>query len=326
MHTTRDDRASAITRGARRSLLRAIARSDHTFDVDQRAAIDRLSAGARHGFYLWGDVGRGKTLLAETYLASIPTERTRRFHFHEFFRALQTQIIRDRVPLETSVARLIGDAAAVLFDEFHVHDVADGVYLAATLRHLLAEDVFLIATSNYAPELLMPDPIFHDRFLPSIDLIRASFEVIHLQGNRDHRHNGRVGASGFRAGTWIVSTAAPDHPTATLEAAGLALPAVAVADTGAVLRFEDLCEQPLGVLQYLWLAEAFERVTLCGVPDLARVSRSALTRFSHLVEVFADRDARLDVASVAGPERLLAARVAPPEARRVASRLAMLRR
>lgn len=326
MQHTGEGRAHAIARDARRSFRVAIARSQYTFDGDQRTAIDRLERGARHGFYLWGDVGRGKTLLAETYVEGIGTPDVRRYHFHEFFRALQTQIIRDRVPLETSVARLIGDARAVLFDEFHVHDVADGVYLAATLRHLLAEDVFLVATSNYAPEHLMPDPIFHDRFVPSIDLIRASFEVVHLGGEHDHRRKGRAGVSGFRAGVWTVATAADEVATTTLDGSGHAIPVISVEGSAAEFRFEDLCERPLGVLQYLWLAETFEHVMLRAVPDLARVSRSALTRFSHLVEVLADRDVRLDVTSLDGPERLLAAPVAPPEARRVASRLAMLQR
>lgn len=136
----------------------AINDSGITFDAPQIAVIDALSNPARHGYYIWGEVGRGKSLISETYFSSIPTDRKRRFHFHDFFRDLQTQITRNREPLDRSLGRLVGGARAVFFDEFHVHDVADGVYLSATLKSLVDDGVFVLATSNYAPEDLMPNP------------------------------------------------------------------------------------------------------------------------------------------------------------------------
>ncbi|HIX00789.1 MAG TPA: cell division protein ZapE, partial [Candidatus Nesterenkonia stercoripullorum] len=158
----------------------AVDRSGVSFDDAQLAAIAALGSPARHGYYLWGGVGRGKSLISETYFAVIPGSRKRRFHFHEFFRDLQAQIVRERGPLDRSIRRLIGDARAVFFDEFHVHDVADGIYLSATLKSLLNSNVFFLATSNYAPEGLMPNPLYHERLLPAIDVLRSELDVVHI--------------------------------------------------------------------------------------------------------------------------------------------------
>lgn len=302
----------------------AIASSPHALDAAQRSAVDALFVPPRHGYYLWGDVGRGKTWLAETYFDAIPTERRRRFHFHGFFRELQTQIIRERAPLDLSLAALIGDAQAVLFDEFHVHDVADGVYLAATLDHLLAAGVLILATSNYAPDRLMPDPVHHERFVPVIRRIHAELDVIHLGDGEDYRHH-RAAAMGFGAGTWRSRTqTAAGTGRIQLDADGHSIRAEHIDADTAVFAFEELCDRPLGVLQYLWLAERFSTITLVAVPDLATVGRESLARFANLIEVLHDRDVQLHVSSPAEPARMLAAAEPPRDARRILSRLATL--
>ncbi|MGD9430819.1 cell division protein ZapE [Arthrobacter russicus] len=139
----------------------AVAASGIAFDDAQRAAIVRLSAPPIHGFYLWGAVGRGKSMLSDLYYDAVPTARKRRFHFHSFFRELQTEIAATRQPVENSISRILGSARVVLFDEFHVHDVADAVYLTKTLDALMQQGVLVLATSNYAPDELMPNPLFH---------------------------------------------------------------------------------------------------------------------------------------------------------------------
>jgi cell division protein ZapE len=303
----------------------AINDSGIMFDDPQIIAIDMLSTPARHGYYLWGDVGRGKSLISETYFAAIPTDRKRRFHFHDFFRDLQAQIIREREPLDRSLRRLIGDARAVLFDEFHVHDVADGVYLSATLQYLLDDGVFLLTTSNYAPEDLMPNPLYHERFLPAINLIRTELDVVHLGGSHDYRVNYETVTQGFRAGTWRTQALVSAYTTAVeLNAAGHLIRAQRVEDDTAAFRFSDLCAQALGVAQYLWLAERFRAITLVDVPDLGTVDRDPLARFANLVEVIYDRDIPLHVSATGEPNRLLDASEPPADARRIASRLSTL--
>lgn len=297
-----------------------------TFDDQQVAAIEALSEPARHGYYLCGEVGRGKSLISETYFASVPTDRKRRFHFHDFFRDLHTQITQERESLDRSLGRLIGSARAVLFDEFHVHDVADGLYLSATLKSLLNGGVFVLATSNYAPEDLMPNPLYHERFLPTIDIIRAKLDVVHISDGQDYRLMHDSAHEGFAAGTWHKRPpAASESAPIVLDAAGHNVRARSVEGDTAVFAFEDLCAQPLGVAQYLWLADRFREITLICVPDLATVQRDPLARFANFIDVLYDRDIPLHVAATGEPARLLQAAEPPRDSKRTVSRLATLK-
>ncbi|MEN2740877.1 cell division protein ZapE [Microbacterium sp. X-17] len=322
------DEGHALANATQARFRAAVANSGHVWDDPQLTAIDALSAPTRHGYYLWGGVGRGKSLLGDTYFAAIPTARKRRFHFHDFFRDLHTQIVRDRVPLDRSLRGLIGNADVVLFDEFHVHDVADGVYLTATLRRLLDAGTLIVATSNYAPEALMPNPLHHERFRPAIELIRERLDVVHLRDGRDYRTERAGDGRGFATGTWSTRPSAPPPPgpAVDLDAAGHMLSAQHVDDGGGTFTFRELCSRALGVAQYLWLAEHLRTITLTAVPDLATVDRDPLARFANLIDVLHDRDIPLHVTAVGEPGRLREATEPPRDVDRIVSRLFMLRR
>lgn len=326
IHRRTEDEPNKIASANSDPFRAALGGSGIKFDSAQIAAIDALSTPARHGYYFWGDVGRGKSVISETYFATIPTERKRRFHFHDFFRDLQAQIAREREPLDRSLRRLIGNARAVFFDEFHVHDVADGVYLSATLKSLLDDGILLLATSNYAPEDLMPNPLYHDRFRPAINIIRTELDVVHLGDGQDYRLNHAAATRGFGTGTWRTNTrVANDSPAIKLNAAGHIIRARSVEDDTGVFTFSDLCAQPLGVAQYLWLAERLRAITLIAVPDLATVDRDSLVRFANLIDVLYDRDIPLHVFAVGEPRRLVEAPEPPRDAKRIASRLSTLK-
>lgn len=319
-----------LARTSGNSFRAAVLDSGLSLDEAQIAAVNALSGRARHGYYLWGDVGRGKSLISEMYFAAIPTRRKRRFHFHDFFRGLQTEITSRREPLEKSLQRLVGDARAILFDEFHVHDVADGVYLSATLKSLLDSGTFLLATSNYAPEDLMPNPLYHEQFRPAITIISTQLEVVQLGPGQDYRAKHPALDHGFGAGTWSTQTTQTETtltaPHVELEADGHIIRARdRDGDTG-VFTFSDLCAQPLGVAQYLWLAEHFRTIALTEVPDLGTVERDSLARFSNLIDVLYDRDILLNVSAAGTPEGLLRASEPPRDAQRTVSRLSMLHR
>ncbi|MDL9981500.1 cell division protein ZapE [Microbacterium candidum] len=300
-----------------------------SLDAAQLAAVEALSRPAAHGYYLWGAAGRGKTMLADRYFAAIPSPHKRRFHFHDFFRDLQRQIILEREPLDASLRRLVGDARAILFDEFHVHDVADGVYLAATLETLIAHGVLLIATSNYEPSGLMPNPLLHSRFETTIELVTTRLDVVHIGAGVDYRARraGDAAGRGFATGTWCIGeSSAADGARIDLDAGGFRIRARHVHEGAASFDFHDLCGRALGTAQYLWLAEWFETVVLEDVPDLATVGRDPLARFANLVDVLYDRDVRLRVCAAAIPERMLDAVDPPRDAPRTLSRLSALER
>ncbi|WP_460775981.1 cell division protein ZapE [Microbacterium sp. GXF7504] len=296
-------------------------------DPAQDAAVARLAGPARHGFYLWGPVGRGKTVIAEAYLAALAPAAVRRFHFHGFFRALQRELFGTGAGLVAAIDTLIGPARAVLFDEFHVHDVADAVYLTAVLRRFRERGVLLIATSNYAPADLFPDPLHHHRFLPAIAMIERDLEVVPLGDGHDHRTTAAPAGAGFAAGSWSTASAAvPATTPVALDPDGVALAAVAVDGRSAQFTFAQLCEAAVGAHQYLWLADRFDRITVVGMPDPATVRREPLHRFTVLVDVLHDRDTALEVHADGPPERMREAPVPPRDLARTLSRLSLLRR
>ncbi|MFT4212256.1 MAG: cell division protein ZapE [Microbacterium sp.] len=299
-------------------------------DVAQRAAVETLSRPVRHGFYLWGGVGRGKTLLAERYVQAAPTRRVRRFHFHSFFRALQGEIFEGGgVP--GALARIMGSARVVLFDEFHVHDIADGIYLTTALHWMRDHDVLLVATSNYAPAELLPDPAARDGARPATETIETSLEVVGLGEGRDYRREPPVRplparfvaprARGFREGSWTVGPPSGEEGATGLDVDGIPLRAVSAAGEEIVVAFAELCERPTSAAQYLWLAASFRSVVVTAMPDPATLGPEAAARFASLVDVLFDRGTALRVMAAGRPERLLAASDPPRDAARTMSRL-----
>lgn len=335
------------------ALEEAVRQSGKLLDDGQQAALETLAAPVPHGFYLWGDVGRGKTMLADLYAEAQADRRVKRVHIHAFLRELHRQIAGQRAPLADVLSRVLGDTQVLVFDEFHVHDVADAVFLTAVLEFVIARRILLVATSNYPPRGLLPDPLFHHRMEPAIALIEQHLTVVGIGDGPDHRMGAQARAgdgatNGFAAGRWIVEAPASgtvdrqpgNDPTTnsrpgaatrtdatlgeTIRVAGIPVRALRVEGARCVFSFADLCEAAVGTHQYLWLADRFDEVSVVEVPDLATTRRDALLRFALLIDVLCDRDTTLTVQAAAGPSRLLEAEEPPRDATRTLSRLALL--
>lgn len=314
-------------------------------DSGQQAALAALTAGTAHGFYLWGDVGRGKTMLADRFAASLATRGVERVHFHGFLRALHRRIAAERAPLTHVLSQMLADVRVLVFDEFHVHDVADAVFLTALLEHVLEHRILLVATSNYPPQELLPDPLFHHRMEKAIGLIEEHLTVVPIGDGPDYRGAApSQERTGFAAGRWVIGSG-PDgagdradraarpvtgQPVTgqpvVVRAAGIPVQALHVTDTELVCTFSAVCEQAVGTHQYLWIAESFQTVTIVDVPDLAAVRRDALLRFALLVDILCDRETALVVHARSEAARLLLADEPPRDASRTLSRLSLLGR
>ncbi|WP_081622487.1 cell division protein ZapE [Jongsikchunia kroppenstedtii] len=318
--------AHPLAAAAGQRFLAEMAGSGIEFDPGQQAAIAEFGVPTRHGYYLWGSVGRGKSMIADGYFRAIPTRHKRRLHFHDFFHELHTEITSSRTSFDITLDRFLGKTRAILFDEFHVHDVADGVYLAATLRALVAHDTLILATSNYAPAALMPNPYFHQGFEPTITLIESTLNVVNLADGEDYRRGGAgEHGSGFASGTWCIGPrGAEPRSHSTINAAGQYLQAHSIPDDTVAFDFRELCVRPLGIDQYRWIAERFAGVTVTDVPDLATVAPDPLLRLGNLVDVLYDNDIRLDVVAIGTPEGILTVSTRPRDAARTVSRLSML--
>lgn len=328
----------------------------YVLDEAQQAAADHLeellrtvagghqgtAADAGHGAYLWGPVGRGKTWLLDRFhsLAGGP-----RFHFHEFYRALHAEVwARTGTPdaMERALDALLGDAPVLCFDELHLHDAGDAMLLSRALRTLLSRRVTLVATSNYPPQGLLPDPLFHELAEPLIAVLESSLDVLHVDGPRDYRQLRTQDAGrGWRGGSTLVP-GTDDQ----LGAAGLVRPtpgdAVDVPLSGGrgvrALRASDgvvwfdflgLCAAPVSALDMLSLAERFGRWVLSDVMPFADCHVNTQQRFVSLVDVLHDRGLPLVLTAPRPLEEMLtvpAGQPAPPDLARATSRLRQLQR
>jgi cell division protein ZapE len=315
--------------------------------------LDRVSArpGRRHpeaggGAYLWGPVGRGKTWLLDRFHGLAGGQR---FHFHEFYRALHAEVwarTGTADAMDRALDALLGDARVLCFDELHLHDAGDATLLSRALRTLLGRGVTLVATSNYPPEGLLPDPLFHELAEPLIDLLESRLDVLRVDGPVDYRElevpdGARVHApAGWRGGRVLV----PGSPE-LLDAVGLVSPApqeavnvplsggrsvraLRVSDGAVWFDFAGLCAAPVSALDMLSLADRYGRWVVSEVVPFADCHRNTQQRFVSLVDVLYDRDLSLVLTAPRPLDELFwlpAGRPAPPDLARARSRLRQLR-
>ncbi|MFJ5551855.1 cell division protein ZapE [Streptomyces sp. NPDC093225] len=338
---------------------RAAARRGFSVAPAQEAAVERLArlAGelARPAWtfpkpprdlYVWGPVGRGKSWLVDTFYEGLLDTRKRRLHFHDFFRRLHAGVAGPgarhdgQSAVDGALDKLIGDSRVLVFDEFHAHDAGDAMLIARLFRTLLDRRITLVTTSNYPPAGLMPDPLYHHLFEPTIKLIEERMDVLDVTGPVDFRRLAAPGAAdgGRRFATGLclppddtaletagLTAPAPAEATA-VRAALRELPARAVRGDLVWLGFDALCETPTAVPDYLALAERFATLVLDGVPPLPEASADGRQRFANLVDVACDRDLRLVLIGADPLAALPAGRALTRDLDRTASRLAMLRR
>ncbi|MFE5909256.1 cell division protein ZapE [Streptomyces wedmorensis] len=343
----------------RRHFHEAAARRGFAIAPAQEAAVERLARLAAElarpawtfprpprDLYVWGPVGRGKSWLVDTFYEGLPAGRKRRLHFHDFFRRLHDGVSGPgtrhdgQSAVDRALDELIGDSRVLVFDEFHAHDAGDAMLIARLFRTLLDRRVTLVTTSNYPPAGLMPDPLYHHLFEPTIKLIEERMDVLDVSGPVDFRRltPAQPAGGGRRFATGLCLP--PDD--GALEALGLTFPVPAEATAvQAHLRelparaargelvwfgFDALCETTTAVPDYLALAERFTTLVLDGVPPLTEASSDGRQRFANLVDVACDRDIRLVLIGADPLTALPADQALTRDLDRTASRLAMLQR
>ena len=286
-----------------------------------RAKVTQLAgkrlAGAR-GLYLWGSVGRGKTLLMDLFYAALPFKDKRRQHFHRFMAAVHDRLKAHRnveEPLELVAEEIAQEARIICFDEFAVTDIADAMLLGNLFAGLFARGVTLAATSNIEPDQLYSGGLQRQRFLPTIELIKTHCEVMRVDGGTDYRlrtleradvYQTPPGALADQRLTEFFEGIAPDEGDhgGSVELLGRAIPYRRAADGVIWFEFRDICDGPRSQDDYIELAQLYQTVLVSNVPRFDATLENQARRFIALVDEFYDRRVKLIVSAAAPPNEL----------------------
>jgi cell division protein ZapE len=278
------------------------------------------------GLYLYGDVGRGKTMLMDLFFAASPVRRKRRAHFHEFMLDVHERVHAFRQdmkrgehagadPIELTAIELAQEAWLLCFDEFHVTDIADAMILGRLFAQLLARGVVVVATSNVAPAELYRDGVNRALFRPFIDLLEERMDVVQLAARADFRLEKLAGLRVWYSPADASADAALDRAWRQVtrghigEAQELALKGRTVHVPRAAMgvarfSFPDLCDQPLAAADYLRVAREYHTIILDHIPVMSFETRNAAKRFIILIDTLYDMNVKLIASAAAAPEGL----------------------
>src|SRR5207302_245908 len=270
----------------------------------RRGWLRRLGIGehsvAPTGIYLWGPVGRGKSMLMDLFFAVGPAGKKRRVHFHAFVLEVHDRIEHERrahtdEPVAKVAADLAAEATLLCFDEFQVNDIADAMILERLFRALFEAGTVVVATSNRAAERLYENGLQRDRFLPFIALLGERLDRVELDSGRDYRLARMRGRKIYHWPNDAAAHAALEAAFAdltdygdirgeTLTVLGRALVVPRAGRNVAWFSFEELCARPLAAADYLALAERYAALIIDGIPRLSPRERNEAQRFHILID------------------------------------------
>ena len=284
--------------------------------------VTNFGGGKRppRGLYIWGGVGRGKSLMMDAFYGVATLKRKRRVHFHEFMREIHAEM---RVhsgtadPLEPISDKIAKQLRLLCFDEFHVSDIADAMILARLLEMLISKGVVLVMTSNYRPDDLYPNGLQRARFLPAIALLNEELEVLEIGGQRDHRR--RIlesipvyytpltpAADQAMARAFEAMSKASYSLAGTIKFGSRDVAFVRRAKGVIWLTFDELCVKARSQVDYLDIARHYHTVLISDIPQLRAKERAdVVRRFTWLVDVLYDQRVKLIISAEVEPEMLV---------------------
>ena len=293
----------------------------------------KRAVAPRKGLYIWGSVGRGKTMLMDLFFESVAEPRKRRAHFHNFMADVHARIhawrqakkagqvgpqFKGDDPIAPVAAQLAEQASLLCFDEFTVTDIADAMILGRLFTALWAQNVVVVATSNVAPPDLYSGGLNRALFLSFIRQISVQMNVVKLDAVKDFRLEKLKGAA-------VYYVPADAQAKAALDAAFLGLTGekkgkpfdlpllgrflhVPQAASGvARFSFVDLCEQPLGAADFIHLAQQFHTLVIDDIRVVRSEERNLVKRFITLIDALYDQHVKLIASAQAEPQALYVA-------------------
>lgn len=291
------------------------------------------------GLYLWGGVGRGKTWLMDILYEALPIETKLRIHFHHFMQTIHAelqQLNHQRNPLAIVAESFAKRYSVLCLDEFHVTDITDAMLLSGLLKELFTHDVTLVATSNRKPDELYKNGLQRERFLPAIDLIKQHTQVIHIDGDSDHRIRLLE-----QSATWYCPFDNETLQTFKSRFLELApgkgfehqdlhinhrnIPAIMHHNDVVWFDFNALCDGPRASADYIELAKRFHTIFISNIPIMDEYSDDKARRFINMIDEFYDRNVILIMSAETEPDDLYQGRQLAFPFKRTTSRLKEMR-
>ena len=301
-----------------------------------RSKFHRKVQSQFQGIYLWGSVGRGKTVMMDAVLDELSGFEIQRTHFHRFMLDVHKRLKKARLktsdPLQ-QVGKEIAQHVQILgLDEFHVSDIGDAMILSELLHALVQNKVVLIMTSNTPPSALYADGLQRDYFLPTISLIESSTKVIQVKGNRDHRlekislqpaYDVLDDHQSVEKMLNLLINIDPQsvYPAKTVSINNREIFAKGVGKGVIWFDFEALCGGTRSKSDYVELSKTFHTLLLCEVPILAEEDDNAARRFIDLIDELYDRKVNIFIVAKSAPNRLYRGTRLKDGFKRTASRL-----
>jgi len=296
------------------------------------------------GVYLWGGVGRGKSMLMDLFHDTLAIPDKRRVHFHAFMLEVHQRLREARKsesgdPIPLVAAALARNLRCLAFDEMVVNNSADAMIMSRLFRALICDEgVTVVTTSNRPPRDLYKDGLNREHFLPFIALIERELDVFELNGPVDYRLDRIGGMKAWHTPIGPEATAqlrelffrltdyppedAANVPSAELQVGGRRTLHVPKSLKGvAVFSFKRLCGEPRGAPDYLAIAHTYHTVIVVGIPALGPEMRNEATRFVTLVDALYENKVKLFASAAAEPEEIYPAGDGAFEFQRTVSRL-----
>jgi len=279
------------------------------------------------GIYMWGGVGRGKTMLMDLFYDHTSVSERKHVHFHAFmqevhrrlhaFREAQKsgKVAESSDPIKALAKVIVDQAWLLCFDEFHVTDIGDAMILGRLFEALFEMGVVVVTTSNRHPNDLYKDGLQRERFLPFIDMINEKMQVIHLDSDTDYRLQRLREMDAYLTPISSETTEklnddfhalsiGAEPRKRTLDVNGRVIEVEKASEGVGFTTFSAMCEQPLGAGDYLAIADAFHTIILDGIPRLGPQNRDYAKRFVTLIDALYDHKTKLICAAEAPPTEL----------------------
>ena len=291
---------------------------------------------APRGLYIYGGVGRGKSMLMDAFFTAAAMEKKRRVHFYAFMADVHARIHARREekgdPIPPVAQSIAAETILLCFDEFHVVDIADAMILGRLFAALFAEGVVVVATSNRAPGALYEGGLQRERFLPFIDLLKEKLDVVQLDGPRDYRLVRFAGRQTYFTPVNDMTYRALEHAFGDLtDNASASRTTVTVLEREVVVpravrgvawfHFDELCGKDLGPNDYLALIARFHTFVVEGIPRMGADQLNEAKRFNIFIDTLYDSHGNLVCSAAVPPKDLYTEGDGSFEFQRTVSRL-----